>query len=138
MTDDEKSIIEKNDITTIKFGREGSSKISYQNSEVPINQARDHLVGDLILLANEMSDARYVEAIDSLKIKKNTFNKDRSFHETGLEHAKNNSIKLNSLSNIDLDLCEKEASDSLIEFDRMNKDTEIGFKEFINSYNAKI
>jgi len=138
MTDDEKSIIEKNDITTIKFGREGSSKISYQNSEVPINQARDHLVGDLILLANEMSDARYVEAIDSLKIKKNTFNKDRSFHETGLEHAKNNSIKLNSLSNIDLDLYEKEASDSLIEFDRMNKDTEIGFKEFINSYNAKI
>ena len=43
MTDDEKLIIEKNDITTIKFGREGSSKISYQNSEVPINQARDHL-----------------------------------------------------------------------------------------------
>ena len=138
MTDDEKSIIEKNDITTIKFGREGSSKISYQNSEVPINQARDHLVGDLILLANEMSDARYVEAIDSLKIKKNTFNKDRSFHETGLEHAKNNSIKLNSLSNIDLDLCEKEASDSLKEFDRMNRETEISFEEFINSYNAKI
>ena len=47
-------------------------------------------------------------------------------------------MELNSLSNIDLDLCEKEASDSLIEFDRMNKDTEISFKEFINSYNAKI
>ena len=71
-------------------------------------------------------------------IKKNIFNQDKSFHEAGLELAKNNSMELNSLSNIDLDLCEKEASDSLKEFDRMNRETEISFEEFINSYNAKI
>jgi hypothetical protein len=35
-------------------------------------------------------------------------------------------------------VCKKEASDSLIEFDRINKQTEISFEEFINSYNAKI
>jgi sporulation protein YlmC with PRC-barrel domain len=65
-------------------------------------------------------------------------NQDKSFHEAGLEIAKNNSIKLNSLSNIDLDLCKNEASDSLIEFDRMSNQDEISFEEFIDSYNAKI
>ena len=138
MTDEEKLIIEKTDITTIKYGREGSSKINYRNSEVPISQARDHLVQNLLLLANEMDDQEYANAIHSLKVKNNVFNQDKSFHETGLELAKNNSIKLNSLSNIDLDVCKKEASDSLIEFDRINKQTEVSFEEFINSYNAKI
>ena len=138
MTDEEKLIIEKTDITTIKYGREGSSKINYRNSEVPISQARDHLVENLLLLANEMDDQEYANAIHSLKIKNNVFNQNKSFHETGLELAKNNSIKLNSLSNIDLDVCKKEASDSLIEFDRINKQTEVSFEEFINSYNAKI
>ena len=138
MTDEEKLIIEKTDITTIKYGREGSSKINYMNSEVPISQARDHLVENLLLLANEMDDQEYANAIHSLKVKNNVFNQNKSFHETGLELAKNNSIKLNSLSNIDLDVCKKEASDSLIEFDRINKQTEVSFEEFINSYNAKI
>jgi len=138
MTDEEKLIIEKTDITTIKYGREGSSKINYRNSEVPISQARDHLVENLLLLANEMDDREYANAIHSLKVKNNVFNQNKSFHETGLELAKNNSIKLNSLSNIDLDVCKKEASDSLIEFDRINKLTEVSFEEFINSYNAKI
>ena len=138
MTDEEKLIIEKTDITTIKYGREGSSKINYRNSEVPISQARDHLIENLLLLANEMDDQEYANAIHSLKVKNNVFNQNKSFHETGLELAKNNSIKLNSLSNIDLDVCKKEASDSLIEFDRINKQTEVSFEEFINSYNAKI
>ena len=138
MTDEEKLIIEKTDITTIKYGREGSSKINYMNSEVSISQARDHLVENLLLLANEMDDQEYANAIHSLKVKNNVFNQNKSFHETGLELAKNNSIKLNSLSNIDLDVCKKEASDSLIEFDRINKQTEVSFEEFINSYNAKI
>jgi glutamate--cysteine ligase len=138
MTDEEKLIIEKTDITTIKYGREGSSRINYRNSEIPISQARDHLVENLLLLANEMNDQEYANAINSLKVKKNVFNQNKSFHETGLELAKNNSIKLNSLSNIDLDVCKKEASDSLIEFDRINKQTEVSFEEFINSYNAKI
>ena len=138
MTDEEKLIIEKTDITTIKYGREGSSRINYRNSEIPISQARDHLVENLLLLANEMDDQEYANAIHSLKVKNNVFNPNKSFHETGLELAKNNSIKLNSLSNIDLDVCKKEASDSLIEFDRINKQTEVSFEEFINSYNAKI
>jgi len=35
-------------------------------------------------------------------------------------------------------LCKNEASDSLIEFDRMSNQDEISFEEFIDSYNAKI
>jgi hypothetical protein len=35
-------------------------------------------------------------------------------------------------------LCEKEASDSLKEFDRMNQKQEVAFDEFVNSYNSKI
>ncbi len=65
-------------------------------------------------------------------------NQDKSFHEVGLELSKNNSTKLNSLSNIYLDLCKKEASDSLIEFDRISGQDKISFEKFINSYNAKI
>ena len=138
MTDEEKSLIEKTDIATIKFGRKDSSIINYMNSEVPISQARDHLINNLMLLASEMNEPQYVKAIDGLKVKKNIFNKGKSFHEAGLELAQKNSTELNSLSNIDIDLCKKEASDSLIEFDRMNQETEISFEEFINSYNAKI
>ena len=41
-------------------------------------------------------------------------------------------------SNFDVDLCEKEASDSLKEFDRINQKQEIAFDEFVNSYNSKI
>jgi glutamate--cysteine ligase len=138
MTDKEKLIIEKTDISTIKFGRNSSSTISYKNSEMPIIEARNYLINDLMLLANEMGDEQYVKAINSLKVRKNILNQDKSFHEAGLEIAKNNSIKLNSLSNIDLDLCKNEASDSLIEFDRMSNQDEISFEEFIDSYNAKI
>ena len=46
--DEEKSLIEKTDIATIKFGRKDSSIINYMNSEVPISQARDHLINNLI------------------------------------------------------------------------------------------
>ena len=138
MTDKEKLIIEKTDISTIKFGRNSSSTVSYKNSEMPIIEARNYLINDLMLLANEMGDEQYVKAINSLKVRKNILNQDKSFHEAGLEIAKNNSIKLNSLSNIDLDLCKNEASDSLIEFDRMSNQDEISFEEFIDSYKAKI
>jgi hypothetical protein len=138
MTDREKLIIEENDVTTIKFGRDNSSMVNYKSSEMPIIEARNYLINDLMLLANEMRDEEYVKAINSLKIKKNILNQDKSFHEVGLELSKNNSTKLNSLSNIYLDLCKKEASDSLIEFDRISGQDKISFEKFINSYNAKI
>jgi glutamate--cysteine ligase len=138
MTDREKLIIEETDVTTIKFGRDNSSIVNYKSSEMPIIEARNYLINDLMLLANEMHDEEYVKAINSLKIKKNILNQDKSFHEVGLELSKNNSTKLNSLSNFYLDLCKKEASDSLIEFDRISGQDEISFEKFINSYNAKI
>ena len=53
MTDKEKLIIEKTDISTIKFGRNSSSTVSYKNSEMPIIEARNYLINDLMLLANE-------------------------------------------------------------------------------------
>jgi hypothetical protein len=46
--------------------------------------------------------------------------------------------RINSFSNIDVESCEKEASDSLKEFDRINQKQEIAFDEFVNSYNSKI
>ena len=66
------------------------------------------------------------------------FNEDDSMLIDFIFSEYNNSIKLNSLSSIDLESCKKEASDSLIEFDRMDEQTEVNFEEFINSYNAKI
>ena len=52
--------------------------------------------------------------------------------------AKQNSKIINSFAKIDLESCEKEASDSLKEFDKINQEQEISFDHFIKTYNSKI
>ena len=64
------------------------------------------------------------------------FNEDEFI--AGCEKAIENYETIKSFSNIDVGLCEKEASDSLKEFDKMNQKKEITFDDFINSYNSKI
>jgi hypothetical protein len=70
--------------------------------------------------------------------KKNKFNHEISFHDYGIAKAKKNSKLINSFTNIDLESCEKEASDSLKEFDKINQEQEISFDDFIETYNSKI
>ena len=70
--------------------------------------------------------------------KKNKFNQAESFHDFGIKKTIENYQAINSFSDIDVELCEKEASDSLKEFDRMDQKQEIAFDEFVNSYNSKI
>ena len=45
---------------------------------------------------------------------------------------------IKSFANIDLESCEKEASDSLKEFDKINQEQAISFNNFIEKYNSKI
>ena len=139
MTDKEKIQIEQQDINVIKSGRNPNLKVLYKDKEIPINVARQELIKDLEQLASEFKDKTYIDAIKNLgNFKKNKFNQTESFHDYGIKKTIENYQTINSFSNIDVGLCEKEASDSLKEFDRINQKQEIAFDEFVNSYNSKI
>ena len=139
MTDKEKIQIEQQDINVIKSGRNPNLKVFYKDKEIPINVARQELIKDLEQLALEFKDKTYIDAIKNLgNFKKNKFNQAESFHDFGIKKTIENYQTINSFSDIDVELCEKEASDSLIEFDRINQKQEIAFDEFVNSYNSKI
>ena len=139
MTDKEKIKIEQQDISVIKSGRNPNLKVLYKDKEISINLARQELIKDLGQLALEFKDQAFVDAIKNLgSFKKNKFNQAESFHEFGVKKTIENYQAINSFSDIDVELCEKEASDSLKEFDRMNQKQELAFDEFVNSYNSKI
>jgi hypothetical protein len=139
MTDKEKITIEQQDINVIKSGRNPNLKVLYKDKEIPINVARQKLIKDLEQLASEFKDKTYIDAIKNLgNFKKNKFNQAEPFHDYGIKKTIENYQAINSFSDIDVELCEKEASDSLIEFDRINQKQEIAFDEFVNSYNSKI
>ena len=139
MTDKEKIQIEQQDISVIKSGRNPNLKVLYKDKEIPINVARQELIKDLEQLASEFKDKTYIDAIKNLgNFKKNKFNQAESFHDFGIKKTIENYQAINSFTDIGVELCEKEASDSLIEFDRINQKREIAFDEFVNSYNSKI
>jgi hypothetical protein len=139
MTDIEKIQIEQQDISVIKSGRNPNLNVLYKDREIPISLAREELIKDLGQLALEFEDKAFIDAIKSLgSFKKNKFNQTESFHDYGIKKTIKNYQTINSFSNMDVGLCEKEASDSLKEFDRINQKQEIAFDEFVNSYNSKI
>ena len=139
MTDKEKITIEQQDVSVIKSGRNPNLEVFYQDKIMSINLARQELIKDLGQLALEFEDQAFIDAIKSLgSFKKNKFNQAESFHDFGIKKTIENYQAINSFSDIDVELCEKEASDSLIEFDKINQKQEIAFDEFVNSYNLKI
>ena len=139
MTDKEKIKIEEQDIDVIKSGRNPNLEILYKDKKMSIKVARQELIKDLRHLALEFKDLAFIDAIKNLgSFKKNKFNQAESFHDYGIKKTIENYQTINSFSNFDVELCEKEASDSLKEFDRINQKQEIAFDEFVNSYNSKI
>ena len=139
MTDKEKIQIEHQDVNVIKSGRNPNLKVLYKDRGISINLARQELIKDLGELALEFEDKAFIGAIKNLgNFKKNKFNQAESFHDYGIKKTIENYQTINSFSNMDVGLCEKEASDSLKEFDRINQKQEIAFDEFVNSYNSKI
>lgn len=139
MTDKEKIAIEQQDINVIKSGRNPNLKVIFKNKEISINAARKELVKDLEQLASSFKDHAFMNAIENIgDFKKNKFNHEISFHDYGIAKAKQNSKIIKSFANIDLESCEKEASDSLKEFDKINQEQTISFNDFIEKYNSKI
>jgi glutamate--cysteine ligase len=139
MTDKEKIAIEQQDINVIKSGRNPNLKVLFKNKEISISAARKELVKDLEQLALSFKDHAFMNAIENIgDFKKNKFNHEISFHDYGVAKAKQNSKIIKSFANIDLESCEKEASDSLIEFDKINQEQAISFNNFIEKYNSKI
>ena len=134
MTDKEKIQIEQQDISVIKSGRNPNMPILFKNKEKKIASARDELIEDLRKLAYEFKDNSFIDAVNNLgDFRKNEFKQDKSFHDIGLNKAIENHQLLNSFSNIDVRLCEKEASESLKEFDKINLKQEIAFNDFIET-----
>ena len=139
MTDEEKIKIEQQDVSVIKSGRDPNMPILFKNKETKIASARDELIEDLRKLAYEFKDNSFIDAVNNLgDFRKNEFKQDKSFHDIGLNKAIENHQLLNSFSSIDVKLCEKEASESLKEFDKINLKQEIAFNDFIETYNSKI
>jgi len=139
MTDKEKIAIEQQDINVIKSGRNPNLKVLFKNKEISISAARKELVKDLEQLALSFKDHAFMNAIENIgDFKKNKFNHEISFHDYGIAKAKQNSKIIKSFANIDLESCEKEASDSLKEFDKINQEQTISFNDFIEKYNSKI
>jgi glutamate--cysteine ligase len=138
MDNEEKNKIDEQDKNIIKAGKSADAKVWFKGEEVAISSARNELIEELKFIADELSDELYVEAINLGDVYKNKFYKNDSFHEAGIIKAIENVKAINTFTNIDLEVCEKEASDSLKEFDRINQLQEINFEEFIDSYNSKI
>lgn len=138
MTDKEKSQIEKNDQLTIKFGRDSATNIIYKGNEVNIQDARSDVIKELTSIATAMDDNAYMDALNQLRENKNTFNSSESFHNLGIELAKENLEKIKSFAEIDLTKFFDEAAESLTKFDKIQGESVSDMNEFMDSYNKKI
>ena len=138
MNNEEKAIIESNDAQTIKNGRNLNTKIIYKDSECPLQEARTNLINELGFIAEAMNDKRYIEAVREITNRTNTFNADLTFQETGIAKAKKNFKKLSSYKDVDLQIFEKEAEESLQKFDKIQKEAVGDIDSFMRSYNKQI
>ena len=139
MSDEEKSVIENNDIAAIKNGRLPETMISYKDEQTTIAESRIDVIKDLMQLASAMNDPKYIEVVSSLNNKVNTFNPDKSFHNLGLEKARENALDLKSNTEIDTLKFNKEAETSLLKFETIQATANFDkIDEFMNSYNTKI
>lgn len=139
MDDKEKSIIENNDTTTIKYGRLLETTIILNNKKTGIFEAHRDIVKDLMSLAEAMDDTRYVDVVLDIKDRVNTFNADKPFHDLGLEKAQQNSNILRSHKNIETKSFKEEAEISLLKFDKIQKEASLdNIDEFMNSYNSQL
>ena len=139
MSDEEKSVIESNDIATIKSGRLPETIISYKDQPTTIAESRIDVIKDLMQIAAAMNDPKYIEVVSSINTKVNIFNPDKSFHNLGLEKARENSLVLKSNMEIDTHKFKEEAEASLLKFKKIQATANFDkIDEFMNSYNTKI
>jgi glutamate--cysteine ligase len=139
MSDEEKSVIESNDIATIKSGRLPETIISYKDQPTTIAESRIDVIKDLMQIAAAMNDPKYIEVISNMNTKVNIFNPDKSFHNLGLKKARENSLDLKSNMEIDTHKFKEEAEASLLKFKKIQATANFDkIDEFMNSYNTKI
>jgi Tfp pilus assembly protein PilF len=113
--------------------------ISYKDEQTTIAESRIDVIKDLMQLASAMNDPKYIEVVSSLNNKVNTFNPDKSFHNLGLEKARENALDLKSNTEIDTLKFNEEAETSLLKFETIQATANFDkIDEFMNSYNTKI
>ena len=132
-------LLERHWVSNLPDKSLNSKTIVYNDMDMIKPENHQELIKDLGQLALEFEDKAFIDAIKNLgNFKKNKFNQAESFHDYGIKKTIENYQAINSFSNFDVELCEKEASESLKEFDKINHKQEIAFDEFVNSYNSKI
>jgi len=130
--------INRNDQAVIKNGRDLDTKILYKKNEASLRDARNNIMQDLQMIAEQMKDKEYEIALKDLKIKTNTFDRSKSFHETGIEIAKDNHSKMLNMPEIDTTTFQQQAKDSLKKFDTIHNNTIDEINNFLASYNSNL
>ena len=130
--------INRNDQAVINNGRDLNTKILYKENKTTLNDARNNILMDLQMIAEQMKDKEYEVALKDLKIKTNTFDRSKSFHETGIEIAKNNHSKMINMPEIDTAIFKQQAKDSLKKFDIIHNNTIDEINDFLASYNRNL
>ena len=130
--------INRNDQAVIKNGRDLDTKILYKKNEASLRDARNNIMQDLQMIAEQMKDKEYEIALKDLKIKTNTFDRSKSFHETGIEIAKDNHSKMLNMPEIDTRTFQQQAKDSLKKFDTIHNNTIDEINNFLASYNSNL
>ena len=130
--------INRNDQAVINNGRDLNTKILYKENTTTLNDARNNILMDLQMIAEQMKDKEYEIALKDLKIKTNTFDRSKSFHETGIEIAKNNHSKMINMPEIDTAIFKQQAKDSLKKFDIIHNNTIDEINDFLASYNKNL
>jgi len=130
--------INRNDQAVIKNGRDLDTKILYKKNEASLRDARNNIMQDLQTIAEQMKDKKYEIALKDLKIKTNTFDRSKSFHETGIEIAKDNHSKMLNMPEIDTTTFQQQAKDSLKKFDIIHNNTIDEINDFLASYNRNL
>ena len=138
MGNEEKLLITANDNEVIKNGRNPDAEIFYKNSQTSISSARTDIVDCLISIASNMKDGNYLKAAKGMKKKKNTFDKNISFHDAGTLKAKQNLNYLKSLNSENNDTYQDEAKKSIMRFNEIQKESIQDMDDFMNSYNSKL
>ena len=85
-----------------------------------------------------MEDGNYLKAAKGMKKKKNTFDKNISFHDAGTLKAKQNLNYLKSLNSENNETYKDEAKKSIMKFNEIQKESIQDMDDFMNSYNAKL
>ena len=140
ISDSEYRRIENNNNSVIQNGNDFSSLLEVKGGKKEINESMSDIFHELEILANELDDRKYILAIKEIKNNNYNFNMNDTFHNFALKKSIEHSNRFNSykLNKEIFDKFNKQALNSINEFNKINNKTESSFENYVNSYNKKL